>query len=145
MTVSTEGGALASVAVAGSPVLQLNEFLVEERSPQQMRKVLHVKEVEQEDEDDRACCCILGELDWKHALHDDCHAAELSRDIKRELRAGRTVSVRALRGQTPEATSSLEDCRLVLRALYMRCVQVRGCCGPLFICNTWEPVPVLVA
>ena len=82
-----------------------------------------LSEIVAEEEDHRRYC-IFDNLDSRKFLLDNNFAAGLVRDIKRALRAGRKVNVRALDREASGNRDSFMDCRLMLRTLYMKCVQV---------------------
>ncbi len=65
-------------------------------------------------------------LDWHQVARDPLHAAGIVRDIKQALRSGQPVKVCSR--QTSPGRSSLVDCQLMLRTLYMQCIQVGSMC-----------------
>lgn len=70
-------------------------------------------------------CCIFDKLDWRQVLHDHSYTAGLVREIKRALRAGRPVKLRAREEhQPPGLQSSSADRQLMLKTLYIQCVRV---------------------
>lgn len=69
-------------------------------------------------------CAVFDALDWRQTLSDHSYAAGLVQDLKRALRAGRSVLLRAREEQQALGCTDRADCELMLRTLYMQCVRV---------------------
>ena len=67
---------------------------------------------------------VFDHLDWRRALLDHSYEADLVRDLKQALRAGRSVVLRAREDQPALGYTDRADCQLMLRTLYMQCVRV---------------------
>ena len=67
---------------------------------------------------------MFDHLDWRRALLDHSYEADLVRDLKQALRAGRSVVLRAREDQPALGYTDRADCQLMLRTLYMQCVRV---------------------
>ena len=65
---------------------------------------------------------VVDGLDWRQVLQEPLYAAGVVRGIKQALRAGQSVRISSR--QTSLGRSDLVDCQLMLRTLYMQCVQV---------------------
>jgi len=65
---------------------------------------------------------VVDDLDWRQVVQDPLYAAGIVRGIKQALRSGQPVKLCSR--QTSPGRSSLVDCQLMLRTMYMKCIQV---------------------